>query len=611
MCGIAGFYSKNNHFSKDELINMTNVIAHRGPDADGHFVDNVVGLGHRRLSIIDLSAQANMPMFSVSKKHVIIYNGEIYNFKEIAQNLHINLKTTSDTEVIIEAFEQWGVEFVNKLNGMFAIAIYNLENKELFLFRDRIGIKPIFYFWDGANFAFASELKSILQLKFINNSKTINYNSISEFLHLGYIPQPNTIWNNIYKFPSGSLAKIYNNSLEITSYWQPENFIEPHTHSDFKVVKQELKNRIVKSVNYRLISDVPFGTFLSGGIDSSLVTVVAQSLTNEPVKTFSIGFKENKFNEAEHARKVAGFLKTDHHEFIVSQTDALEFVDNLVDTFDEPFADSSSIPTMFVSKLAKKYVSMTLSGDGGDELFFGYGAYNWAKRLSNPIYYHLRKPISVGLSVLSNRNQRAAKVFNAPSKKSIESHIFSQEQYLFSENEIYNILIHPNKSINLNYKFNHKRKLSEIEIQSLFDLKYYLKDDLLVKVDRASMQFSLETRVPLLDHNIVEYALNIPQEFKIKDGVQKYILKEILYDFVPREYFERPKWGFSIPLSSWLKNELSYLVERHLSRESVEKFGILDYKIVEKLKNEYFSGKDYLYNRVWALIILQSFLSKH
>ncbi|HBF87397.1 MAG TPA: asparagine synthase (glutamine-hydrolyzing) [Bacteroidales bacterium] len=611
MCGIAGFYSKNNLFSKDELINMTNVIAHRGPDADGHFVDNFVGLGHRRLSIIDLSSQANMPMFSASNKHAIVYNGEVYNFKEIAQSLNINLKTTSDTEVILEAFEQWGVEFVNKLNGMFAIAIYNIENKELFLFRDRIGIKPLFYFWDGENFAFGSELKSILQLKFINNSKTINYNSINEFLHLGYIPQPNTIWNNIYKFPSGSFATIKNTHFEIKSYWQPENFIENEIHSDYNKTKLILKEKIIKSVNYRLISDVPFGTFLSGGIDSSLVTAVAQSLTNEPVKTFSIGFKENKFNEAEHAKKVASFLKTDHHEFVVSQNDALEFVDDIVNVFDEPFIDSSAIPTMFVSKLAKKYVSMTLSGDGGDELFYGYGAYNWAKRLSNPIYFHLRKPISAGLSILSNRNQRAAKVFNAPCEKSIESHIFSQEQYLFSEKEIYNIVIQSNNNINLNYKFNHKRNLSKVEIQSLFDLKYYLKDDLLVKVDRASMKFSLETRVPLLDHNIVEYALNIPEEFKIKDGVQKYILKEILYDYIPREYFERPKWGFSIPLSFWLKNELSYLVERHLSRESIEKYGVLDYKIVEKLKNDYFSGKDYLYNRVWALIILQSFLSKH
>lgn len=611
MCGIAGFYSNKNLFSKDELINMTNVIAHRGPDADGHFCDETVGLGHRRLSIIDLSSAANMPMFSHSKKHVIVYNGEIYNFKEITIELNIQFRTTSDTEVILEAFEKWGVDFVNKLNGMFAIAIYNLETRELFLFRDRMGIKPLFYFYDNENFAFASELKSLLQLKYVNNNKTINYNSINSFLHLGYIPQPETIWNNIQKFPSGSFAKINSTKLEIKPYWQPENFIKEKTYSNYKSVKEELKNKIIKSVNYRLISDVPFGTFLSGGIDSSLVTAIAQKLNKEPINTFSIGFKENKYNESEHARKVSDYLKTNHHEFIVSQTDALQFVDSLLDSYDEPYADSSAIPTMFVSKLAKKLVTMTLSGDGGDELFYGYGAYNWAKRLSNPFIYKLRKPISQGLSILSNRHQRAALVFNAPTKEKIESHIFSQEQYLFSEKEIYSINLEKIKNYYLNQKLNVKRKLSAIESQSLFDIKNYLKDDLLVKVDRASMKFSLETRVPLLDHNIVEYALNIPEEFKINNGIQKYILKDILYDFVPKEYFDRPKWGFSIPLSSWLKNELRYLIDQYLSKQSIENTGIFDYRIVEKLKNDYFSGKDYLYNRIWVLINLQTFLSKH
>jgi asparagine synthase (glutamine-hydrolysing) len=612
MCGIAGFFSSNNVFSKEELNKMTNVIVHRGPDAEGHFVDEFVGLGHRRLSIIDLSVGANQPMYSQSGEHVIVYNGEVYNFQEIAKDLEINLKTSSDTEVLLEAFEKWGASFVNRINGMFAIAIYNIENKKLHIFRDRIGIKPLYYFFDGKNFAFSSELKSMLQLYFINKSKKLNHQAINQYLYLGYIPEPNSIWENIHKFPSGSYAEISENSMKIERYWKIEDKIKAEMVSDFATAKKDLKNLLIKSVEKRLICDVPFGTFLSGGIDSSLVTAIAQSVSKEPVKTFSIGFKEGKFNESNYAKQVAKHLKTDHHEFIVSQNDALQFVETLIDSYDEPYADSSAIPTMFVSKLAKQYVTMTLSGDGGDELFHGYGAYNWANRLSNPMVYAMRFPIANALSLMSNKYKRGAKVFQIPYKKHFKSHIFSQEQYLFGKNDIKKCL-NPKyqKKFTLDENYTLNRKLNPAESQSLFDIKYYLKDDLLVKVDRASMKFSLETRVPLLDYEVVEYALNINPNLKMQNGIQKHILKEVLYDFVPREMFERPKWGFSIPLSSWLKNELRYLIDNYLSKEKIEKFDVLNSDYVENLKKEFFAGRDFHYNKIWQLINLQIFLEKN
>ncbi len=611
MCGIAGFYSSSKKISESDLHSMTDVMSHRGPDAAGYFLneEQTVGLGHRRLSIIDLSEAANQPMFSHSERYVTVFNGEVYNFKEIAKQLNISTRTTSDTEIIIEAFEKRGVEFVHLLNGMFAIAIYDKQEKKLFLFRDRLGVKPLYYFYNENTFAFGSEIKSLLKSKFVSENVLLNKKTVSTFLYAGYIPEPHTIYNSIFRLSAGSFATLDEQKFEIISYWKPEEKITTQVKSDFKSAKEELKDLLTSSVRYRMISDVPFGTFLSGGIDSSAVTAIAQSISDKPVKTFSIGFKEAKFNESEHAKKVSQYLGTEHHEFRVTENDAIELVDRMMTVYDEPYVDSSPLPTMLVSKLARQHVTMTLSGDGGDELFMGYGSYDWAKRLNNPLVKAFRQPLAFALSQFSDRYKRGAQVFNYKNEIHKKSHIFSQEQYLFCENELKDLLKPDFKhEVLFDEKFHTKRKLSAAEEQALFDIKYYLKDELLVKVDIATMQFSLETRTPFLDFRIVEFALNLSEDLKKKNGVAKYLLKEVLYDYVPKEFFNRPKWGFSIPLAKWLKTDLHYLIEKYLSEETVTTCNTVNFERVAALVTRFEKGEDYLFNRIWALILLHRWI---
>jgi len=615
MCGIAGFYSNNRQFSEADLHQMTNAMQHRGPDAAGFYLneDQTCGLGHRRLSIIDLSAAANQPIYSQSGRYVIVFNGEVYNFQEIQAQLNIKPRTTSDTEIILEAFEKKGVEFAQLLNGMFAIAIYDKQEHTLYLFRDRLGVKPIYYYNQGGNFAFGSEIKSLIQPVQIKNSLSVYKPAVRTFLYAGYIPEPHTIYQQINRLSSGSYAVIKDGNTTITSYWKPEEKLRPRVATDFTSAKKELKELLTTSVRYRMISDVPFGTFLSGGIDSSAVTAIAQSISSQPVKTFSIGFKEAKFNESEYARKVSEHLGTQHHEFIVTENDALELIDKMMVAYDEPYADSSAIPTMLVSKLARKYVTMTLTGDGGDELFMGYGAYDWAQRLSNPLVQIFRKPISLALSQMGNTYKRGAGVFNFKQKARIKSHIFSQEQYFFSEEELDEI-VKPDYSAEILFHENFgnlNRKLSAAEEQALYDVKYYLKDDLLVKVDIATMQFSLEARSPFLDYRIVEFALNLSEGLKKKEGISKYLLKEVLYDYVPRQFFERPKWGFSIPLYKWLKKDLHYLMDKYLSDEMIAKYAVVHPQKVKQLLERFEKGEDFLYNRIWALILLHKWMNDH
>ncbi len=606
MCGIVGFYSKDNQYTNEHLLAMNDVIAHRGPDASGYFNDKHCYLGHRRLSIIDTSESANQPFYSHCNRYVMVYNGEVYNFKELAAKYKIVAKTSSDTEIVLTLFTKLGVSFVSVLNGMFSITIYDTTEKQLFLFRDRVGIKPLFYYQSEGLFAFASELKSLKKL--LNKKLSINKTAVSDFLYLGYIPEPNTIYEEIKKFPSGSYAIVKGGALEIKKYWDNAEKIDAQIISDEHNAKHTLKELLVSSVEYRMISDVPLGTFLSGGTDSSLVTAIAQSISNKPVKTFSIGFKEAKFNEAVHAKTVAKHLNTEHHEFILSEKEAIEQVDKLLNIYDEPFADSSTIPTLLVSEMAKKEVTVTLSGDGGDELFMGYGMYNWANRLSNPLIQTFRKPISYLLSKGDNRKQRAAKVFDYKSNTRLKSHIFSQEQYFFSEKEISKLLIQDSAiSIEENYP-NLERKLSPREMQAFFDFNTYLKDDLLVKVDRASMFHSLETRVPLLDHRIVEFALNLDESLKIKGDVQKYLLKEVLYDYIPKNIMDRPKWGFGIPLVTWLSKDLKYLIDNYLSKQIVEKYGTVRFENVDAIVKQFINGKTFLFNRIWVLVLLHKWL---
>ncbi|HET6225641.1 MAG TPA: asparagine synthase (glutamine-hydrolyzing) [Bacteroidia bacterium] len=624
MCGITGFYSQAKKFSEKELHAMTDILAHRGPDAFGYFLDEYVGLGHRRLSIIDLSDSANQPMYSGDKRYVMVYNGEVYNYQEIAAELRsvfkIQLKTSSDSEVILEAYARYGPAFVKKLNGMFAIAIYDTLKKELFVCRDRVGIKPLFYFWDGENFAFASELKALVACSFI--PLKINMNAAYQFLHLGFVPSPISIYESIKKMKAGSWIKVSATSFESNTYWSVNQQFSENVVTKEKEAIVKLSELLMSSVQYQIKSDVPFGVFLSGGIDSSLITASAVNLSDGvKVNTFSIGFEENRFNESVYARSIANYLGTNHHEFIVSYKDALDLIDPMMETYSEPFADSSAIPTMLVSKLARQHVTVTLSGEGGDELFFGYGAYQWAKRLNRPMIKSFRHQIASFLK-MQKKFQRHAAYFEYPSQHLQYSHIHSQEQYLFSLQELDQLMSPEFKNAQLNANTellndfgdivnNLGRSLNPMEKQALFDLNYYLECDLLSKVDRASMRYSLETRVPYLDHRIIEFALNLSPHLKYKNGTTKYLLKEILYQYIPKKLFDRPKQGFAIPLEKWLRTDLYFLIEDTLSKEVITKYNIVNYSFVAHLKKEFLNGKDFYYNRLWQLIVLHKWLKRN
>ncbi len=410
MCGILGYVSGKVHLNEAEFRNALSRMNHRGPDAEGIFHHNETFLGHKRLSIIDLSESANQPMSSSDGRYIIVFNGEIYNYLELAKQFNIQQRTSSDTEIILELFAKKGCEIPTMFNGMFSMVIYDKQSAELYLTRDRMGIKPLFYFYDQNVFAFASELKALINIPYISKNLTLNTDTIKSYLHLGYISQPNTIYQNIFKFPSGNYALLKNGELTFSEYWNPQNLVEEKVISEEKHALEELDRLLTDSIKYRMICDVPYGTLLSGGIDSSLVTAIASKVSSRKLKTYTIGFKEQSFNEASFAKQVATHLKTDHHEYFVSEKDALDLIPDILSQYDEPYADSSAIPTMLVSKMAATEVKMVLSGDGGDELFHGYGAYKWANRLNNPFIKSSRKLIAAGLKVGNNRYRRASRV---------------------------------------------------------------------------------------------------------------------------------------------------------------------------------------------------------
>jgi asparagine synthase (glutamine-hydrolysing) len=619
MCGILGFAGANN-ISDSSFNASIERLAHRGPDARGSFRDQGIALGHLRLSIIDLTTAANQPMHSHCGRYVMVYNGEVYNFKEVEQELTIanpgfKARTQSDTEIIIEAFATWHIDFVQKLNGMFAIAIWDTLQKKLFLFRDRLGIKPLYYYQSDDSFAFASELKVLKDDPGIRKKISINHTAINQFLHLGYIPAPESIFNEIKKFPAGHYGIWDKDNFSIVPYWKPDGKI--NEKSKLKTTAEylnELKLLLESSVRYRLMADVPFGTFLSGGIDSGIVTAVAQKVHSQAVNTFSIGFWDKTYDESGYARKVSEYLGTNHHSMRVTEADALEWMPQLTGIYDEPYADSSAIPTLLVSKMARKYVTMTLSGDGGDELFMGYGAYRWAKRLDHPLMNLMKWPASEMLRHGPLKYRRAAELFERIPANQLKSHIFSQEQYLFSRKGIKGIL-NPEfyQPFNLHEIFAGRlAKWSAAEQQAFFDLIYYLPDDLLVKVDRASMFFGLETRVPLLDYRIVEWALNLPPQFKYCNGESKWLLKQLLYQYVPKTFFDRPKRGFAIPLQKWLRKELKDFAMDYLNPQAVKDVGILNPEAVQSVLDAFFQkNQTYLYNKIWQMLVLQKWFTEN
>jgi asparagine synthase (glutamine-hydrolysing) len=615
MCGIIGIVAALGQSVIDlQLHQMTDALSHRGPNAAGYHLTHSVGLGHRRLSVLDLSNNANQPMRSHDGRYTIVFNGEVYNFRELAARLPgVKFRSTGDTEVILEAFVRWGPDFVNQLNGMFAIAIHDRQSNDVWLFRDRIGIKPLYYGTCNGFFAFASELKAFLQLDAFKQGLHLDLDAVGHFLHLAYIPAPYTIYREIRSMLPGTRGLFRNGVLKTDAWWSPESSIQEAPLVDEQLALKQLDQLVQASVERQFVSDVPLGTFLSGGTDSSLITAIAQHQSDRPVQTFTIGFNSTKHDESGHAKRIAKHLGTEHHEFTVTQDDAMQQVERLLDVYDQPYGDSSAIPTLLLSQLARKHVTVALSGDGGDETHLGYGAYTWARRLQHPFVRVARLPISLALGQLSPRYQRAAIVFQYPDTERRKSHVFSQEQNCFSRAEIAK-LMQPASLGSCEFSESTSglhRQLRPDEEQAIFDLKFYLPDDLLVKVDRASMSCGLEVRVPLLDHELVEFSLNLSPALRTRNSTPKHLLKELLYRHIPKPLLDRPKKGFSIPLDNWLKGPLSYLVDKHLSPSKLDQFGLLEKSVVDRLVNDFRNGKSYLYNRIWLLIVLEKWLEEN
>jgi len=607
MCGIAGILSLTPIRCSDAEA-ITERLAHRGPDAQAIFIsqDQLIGLGHRRLSVIDLSDSANQPMRSTDGRYVIVFNGEIYNYITLRNELvkvGKQFKTSSDTEVLLVGFEIWGVEILNRLEGMFAFAILDQIERTIFLARDRVGKKPLYYCSTSQYFIFASEPKAILAYKVW--SPEINRCALVDFLRLGYIPDPETPWKDIYRLPAGSWALVTSTlSVKISSYWCVADHVSKRLEASEAMVFRQFSEILNISVAKRLVSDVPLGALLSGGTDSALICAIANEHLQGKLKTFNIGFEDKKHDERMYADKVAKVLGTDHHSFILSSKDALTYMHEYLDHFDEPFADTSSIPTLFVSKKTREHVTVALTGDGGDELFLGYGRYQWAERLNkwgsvgkflSPLARNLPVPIS-----------RAGEIFAIQGS---HQQLFTAEQGFFSEAELEKLLKPPIRPFN--YAEARYPEMTNAERQALFDFHHYLKDCLLVKVDRASMKYALECRCPLLDHKMVEFAVSLPVKYKVRSGVRKYLMKKLLEQYLPAELVHRPKRGFSIPLEQWLSSEFRFMIDDYLSSLVIRRYGIVEEREVSKIVKQFKKGDKQLYHRIWCLIVLHRWLVNH
>ena len=614
MCGIAGFISPN--YNQEHLRRITSAIKHRGPDAEGFFFDeaNQIGLGHRRLSIIDLSAAANQPFYSHDGRYIMIFNGEMYNFKELAVKYNIHPRTSSDSEIIIEAFAKVGIACVNDFNGMFSLAIWDTTEKKLFIIRDRFGVKPLVYYHKGNDFAFASELKALLKLPV---EKKINIPVLQDYLFLEYIPNSTCILENFYKLPNGHYLVAEKGKVQVKPYYLFEEKIvaRPLPSRKEEDVLDEFEALLSSSVKYRQISDVPIGAFLSGGTDSSLICALFQKQNTNPVNTFTIGFDVEGFDESGYASRVAKILKTNHSETHLTDKSSMSIVENITDYYDEPFAAPSTIPSYLVSKVAREKVTVAMSGDGGDELFMGYGYYDVYRkvkklyRMDMGVGRHLVKSL---FKVMGPRYARASRLFNLPSKD-LFAHLWSEQQYMFSEKEIGSLLNISGTQLSIkdNWRKIDAMKLSDFEKISLFDIEQYLTGNLLYKMDSASMANSLEVRNPFLDYRVMEFSYNLPQEFKINNGVPKYLLKKLLCRYLPNELVYRRKWGFPAPIGNWLSNELSYLIDKWLDPQLIKAQGLFNEQQVRYYVNAFRNGNKFHDKRVWSLIFFQMWHHKY
>ncbi len=620
MCGICGIFGFNGLGPEagDITKKMCSVMVHRGPDDEGFFSDEKVSLGMRRLSIIDL-VSGHQPIANEDKNVWTVFNGEIYNFPELRdwliQRGHI-FSTMSDTEVIVHLYEEEGENFVSLLNGMFAIALWDKRTNTLYLARDRLGIKPLHYWLSDNNLVFSSEIKSILQAGY---QRELDFNGMSRFFTFEYIPAPQTIFKGIKKLLPGNMMVIRDSKVRIKQYWDVTYGRDVGAAQNEETVKEEIYQRLKESVRKRLISDVPLGVFLSGGMDSSSITALMSQVAVSKIKTFSIGFKEESFNELGYAKVVADCFQTDHQEFIVESKLVKELVPNLVEYLDEPLADASIIPTFIISNLARKYVTVALAGEGGDELFAGYDTYKayqvarYYRKVPKIVRDRLIKNIVKGLPASRKRLSfefRAKKFISGIDYPPEISNVVWWGAYSPAEKEkLFTADLQKNLSENLfdpiSFHLENSSAEDMVSRLSYLDLKLYLQDDLLVKADRMSMANSLEIRVPFLDHTFVEYAAAIPSSLKLKRLTTKLILKKAMAPYLPSEILSRKKIGFDIPLGTWMRNELKDFVTDVLSPANLNKHRFFNLAAIEKLLKEHFQGAHNHRQLLWPLIIFQ------
>ena len=648
MCGLTGFVDLRRGRTADELTatvrRMCNTIVHRGPDDSGEWVDPESGtaLGFRRLSIIDLSPAGHQPMTSSTGRFVITFNGEIYNFEAIRAELdHAGLSPKyrghSDTEVMLAAFEAWGVaESVKRFIGMFAIALWDRQARELHLIRDRLGVKPMYCGWAGKTFVYGSELKTLRAHP--DFAGEIDRGALALFMRHAYVPAPHTIYKGIRKLTPGTILTLRSSERGVeeilTTYWSAREVAERGVRNTFRGTDQEaieeLDTLLRDAVGLRMIADVPLGVFLSGGIDSSAVVALMQAQSNRPVRSFSIGFHEEQYNEAQHASAVARHLGTDHTELYVTPADALEIVPRLATMYDEPFADSSQIPTHLVSAMARKHVTVSLSGDGGDELFGGYNRYFVGRDMWKKVGWMpapIRASIARVITTLSAqswddlgrrfqtlipgmlRQRTGDKMLKVAEIMNVDTPDAMYRGLVSYWKEPSSLVIGSAEADSILTDSGRWATLDDFTDRMMYlDMVSYLPDDILTKVDRASMATSLEAREPLLDHRVVEFAWRLPLGMKIRNGEGKWILRQVLYRYVPKELLERPKMGFGIPIDSWLRGPLRSWADELLNESRLRQEGYLDAAPIRDKWDEHQSGERNWQYYLWNILIFQQWL---
>ena len=649
MCGISGFYSLSSFSSNDVIIKMNSAISHRGPDTNGFWSDKKSGivLGHQRLSIIDLSDAGNQPMKSNSTRYILTYNGEVYNHLEIRKELEessskIKWRGNSDTETLLEAIDFWGIEItLKKIQGMFAFGLWDQKKRCLILVRDRIGEKPLYFGWQGEGnkkvFLFGSELKALKAHP--EFCRKINRDAITLQLRHNYIPAPYSIYKDVYKLQPGHYLKLKESDLtknllpDSKMYWSLTETVFLGNNNQLTIseshIQEDLEKYLQSSVRKQMISDVPLGAFLSGGIDSSTIVALMQSQSTNPIKTFTIGFNEDEYSEAKYAKKIAKHLGTDHTELYVSSKQAIEVIPKLPIIYDEPFSDSSQIPTFLISQLAKKDVTVALSGDGGDELFCGYNRYVMSEKFWNIFRLmpqSFRKIFSSGLQSISTENWTTISKLLPGLKKysnfGDKIHKGANVLKAKTSHELYYMLCshwqNPTEAVinskepgTLLTEFKPDfQGLNNHQQMMVLDFLTYLPDDILVKVDRAAMASSLETRIPFLDHNLIEYVWRISHSLKFKKGEGKWILKQILNKYVPKHLTDRPKMGFGIPIGAWLRGPLRDWAENLLDQKRLQQEGYFNSKLIRDKWTEHLSYKrDWQYD-LWNVLMFQAWIDQ-